>query len=143
MVRDCTGVDYHSTSTFTFLPKESIMFGIAFGLQSQEITRLPGSLQLALPCVPLPTLIPHLLLRQRFDLTMLQLKILTNNIHSFEQTTLMLQRNSFEATSLERYEYKWNSVGRGLTVFNEALAHTAYVCDIDLRILEFLDGVNR
>ena len=45
-------------------------------------------------------------------------------------------------TSVHSNDYKWRSVGRGLTTFTENLAHMSYCCETDLRILDFLEEVD-
>ena len=145
VIRDNVGYAQRSASSFTYLPKDNITYGMIQGLQSNEVQNLLDRLQQCLPLTSSPTLIPFLLLRRRFENTVLRIKILANNVHHFEQTTRMLQEMSIERVdvgALKQNEYKWKSVGRGLSTFSEEVAHLAYGCDIDLRLLEFLDEID-
>ena len=79
-------------------------------------------------------------------MTILRIKILANNVHDIEQTTRMLQEMSLQratdARDLEDNDYKWHSVGRGLTTFSEGFAYVAFNWENDLRILSFLDEID-
>ena len=142
VVRDNTGDTYHCASTYTYLPSRNTLYGVIQGLQSKEVEKLVAQLPLSLPQATSVTWIPSLLLQHRLETTNLALKILANNIYNFEQTLRMLQETSLQRVNprnLIRNDYKWNSVGRGLTTFSEGLALVSHSSEIDVRILDFLD----
>ena len=145
VIRDSTAGECHSAAAYTYLPDQNLIYGVVQGLQIKEITSLLQRLRLSLYSALQPTLIPWMLLRQRFEITTLRIKILANNVHGFEQTTRMLPETSSEpksAKGFKKNDYKWRSASRGLTTFSEGLAHVTHSCEIDLRILDFLDEID-